>query len=310
VSLDTSAESGLRGRDFLEVADLDPAELSAVLDLAGRIKAGEWSREPLRGRAVAMLFQKPSMRTRVSFEVGIARLGGKTITLTEQDVQLGVREPVEDAARVLDRYVDGVVARMRSHSDLVALAAASRLPIVNALTDAAHPCQILADLMTLGEARGRLAGLRVAFVGDSNNVASSLMEAAVLMGFTLTMVSPPGFLPGASQLERVRSLGGGRGEVLVTADLAGVAGADAVYTDVWISMGHEAEREARLAAFRDYQVNERLMALAPDAIFMHCLPARRGEEVTDGVIDGPSSVVFEQAANRLHVQMALLALML
>ena len=297
-----SAVIGLAGRDFLDVSDLTAGELRSVLDLAARIKSGEWTARPLAGRHIAMLFQRPSHRTRVSFEVGISRLGGTTTTLGEQDVQLGVRESVSDAAHVLDRYVDGIVARLRTHADLLELAAAADRPVINALTDRSHPCQILADLMTLEEVRGPLASQHVVYVGDGNNIATSLMEASVQLDFRLTVITPPGHLPPA-----VPAASGDGHHLTVTTDLAKVDGATAIYTDVWASMGHESERATRREEFAEYQVNETLMRAAPDAVFMHCLPAHRGEEVTDAVIDGPRSVVFLQAGNRLYAQMALMA---
>jgi ornithine carbamoyltransferase len=297
-----TAVIGLAGRDFLDIADLDAAQLRGVLDLAHGIKSGAWKERPLAGRHVAMLFQRPSHRTRVSFEVGISRLGGATTTLGEQDVQLGVRETVGDAARVLDRYVDGIVARMRTHSDLVELASAAEKPVINALTDRSHPCQILADLMTLEEVRGPLAGQLVVYVGDGNNIATSLIEAAIRLDFPLTVITPPGHEPAPVAL----APSNGR-RLTLTNDLAKLEGATAIYTDVWTSMGQEGEREARRREFAEYQVNEGLMRSAPDAVFMHCLPAHRGEEVTDEVIDGPRSVVFQQAGNRLYAQMALMA---
>jgi ornithine carbamoyltransferase len=301
--------SALLGRDFLDIADLDKAELREVLDLAHAIKAGRWAERPLQGRHIAMLFQKPSHRTRVSFEVGIARLGGTTTTLTEQDVQIGVRETVSDAARVLDRYVDGVVARLRTHDDLIELAAAAERPVINALTDRSHPCQILADLVTLEEKCGPLAYQHVVYVGDGNNIAASLIEASALLQMPLTVIAPPGYHPNPAVLDRARKLSSGGFMVNLSTDAADVAKATAVYTDVWASMGQESEREVRRKAFAEYQVNEALMAAVPGAIFMHCLPAHRGEEVTDGVIDGPQSVVFDQAANRLYAQMALMSLL-
>jgi ornithine carbamoyltransferase len=297
----------LRGRDFLDLADLDRAELRAILDLAHDIKAGRHKERPLEGMHVAMLFQKPSHRTRVSFEVGIARLGGTTTALSEQDVQLGVRESITDAARVLDRYVDAVVARLRWHADLVQLASASEKPVINGLTDRSHPCQVLADLMTLEEVRGELAGQHVVYVGDSNNIATSLIEAAALAGFALTVVSPAEHQPQASVLAGTRGVGTGLANLTVTDRLVPFEDATAVYTDVWTSMGQEAEQESRRQAFRPYQVNQAVMDGAPRAVFMHCLPAHRGEEVTDEVIDGPRSVVFQQAGNRLYAQMALMA---
>jgi ornithine carbamoyltransferase len=299
--------AGLRGRDFLDIADLDPAELSSVLELAHAIKAGRWAERPLVGRHIAMLFQKPSHRTRVSFEVGIARLGGTTTSLGEQDVQLGRRESVADAARVLDRYVDGIVARMRSHADLVQLAAAAEKPVINALTDRSHPCQILADLMTLEEACGPLGDQRVVYVGDGNNIATSLIEASALLGFRLTVISPPGYEPPSQVLEQARAAGSGKTQVVVSNDVAALDGATAIYTDVWTSMGQEDQSAARRRVFAPYQVNQALMDAAKGAVFLHCLPAHRGEEVTDEVIDGPRSLVFDQAGNRLYAQMALMA---
>jgi ornithine carbamoyltransferase len=287
----------LRGADFLDIAQLDTAQLRAILDLAGDMKAGRWNGKPLAGRCLALIFQKPSMRTRVSFQVGIERLGGRAAMLTDQDIGLGTRETVADVARVLDRYCEGIVARLFAHADLVALADASQRPVINALTDGSHPCQILADLLTIREAVGALdATTPVAFVGDGNNVARSLMEASALLGFPLTVVTPPSYRPVPVD------------GVTVTSDLAAVEGAAIVYTDVWTSMGQEAESETRRAQFAEYQVDEELMELAPRAFFMHCLPAHRGQEVTEGVIDGPRSIVFDQAENRLWAQMALLAL--
>jgi ornithine carbamoyltransferase len=292
----------LRGSDFLDIAQLDAVQLSALIDLASDMKAGRWSGTPLAGRTLAMIFQKPSMRTRVSFQVGIERLGGSAITLSDQDIGLGTREAVPDVAKVLDRYVHGIVARLFAHQDLLDLAAASARPVINALTDGSHPCQVLADLVTMREALGGLGPTtHVAFVGDGNNVARSLIEAAGLLDFRLTVVTPPAYAP-------VLPRDGRSGRVRVTSDLAAVDGAAVVYTDVWASMGQETETELRRTRFAEYQVNEELMDRAPGALFLHCLPAHRGEEVTAGVIDGPSSFVFDQAENRLWAQMALLAL--
>jgi ornithine carbamoyltransferase len=296
----------LLGRDFLDVADLEAAQLRELLDLAHAIKAGRWAERPLEGRHLALLFQKPSHRTRVSFEVGIGRLGGRATNLTEQDVQLGVRETVDDAARVLDSYVDGIVARLRSHADLLELAAASEKPVINALTDRSHPCQILADLMTLEEVCGPLAQQKIAYVGDGNNIAASLIEASELLGFALTVITPPGYQPRAEVVDGKLTAGPTGSGVTLSTTIADVAGATAIYTDVWASMGQESEREVRRRAFAHYQVNQALMDAAPGAVFMHCLPAHRGEEVTDTVIDGARSVVFQQAGNRLYAQMALL----
>jgi ornithine carbamoyltransferase len=295
----------LRGRDFVDVADLQAADLRRLLDLSHAIKSGRWSERPLAGKHFAMLFQRPSHRTRVSFEVGISRLGGGTTTLTSQDVQLGFRESVADAARVLDRYVDGIVARLRSHVDLLQLARYSEKPVINALTDRSHPCQVLADLMTMEELKGDLRDQHLVYIGDGNNIAHSLIEAATLAGFQLTVVTPPGYDPDPVVVERARSINSGKHHVSLTNHID-VRNATAIYTDVWASMGQEDERAARQKVFATYQVNQRLMDAAPGAVFMHCLPAHRGEEVTDEVIDGPRSVVFQQAENRLYTQMALM----
>jgi ornithine carbamoyltransferase len=286
----------LKGRDFIDVSDVDRAQLRAILDLAHAIKAGRWRERPLEARHIAMLFQKPSHRTRVSFEVGIARLGGTTTTLTENDVQLGVRETIGDAARVLDRYVDGIVARLRSHADMLLLAGASEKPVINGLTDRSHPCQVLADLMTIEEVAGDLSEQHVVYIGDGNNVANSLIDAAALTGLALTIVTPPGYEPI-----------GANGHFTLKHDISDLEQATVIYTDVWASMGQEADRDTRRHDFARYQVSQAVMDRAPNAVFMHCLPAHRGEEVTDEVIDGPRSIVFQQAGNRLYAQMALLA---
>lgn len=278
-----------------------------MLDLAQTMKAGRFEERPLDGRHVALVFQKPSLRTRPSFEAGVAQLGGTWTTLTQQDVQLGSRETFADGARVLERYACGIVARLNRHSDLVEMAEASAVPVINALTDGSHPCQIMADLLTLIEHRGSLGGQKVAFVGDGNNVAHSLIEAAALLDFSLVVISPPAYRPRPEVLDRALGLGRGSSQVEVTGDLGALDGATVVYTDVWTSMGQEAEAEIRRAQFAEYQVNAELMERAPGALFMHCLPAHRGEEVSAEVIDGPSSVVFDQAENRLWAQMALMA---
>ena len=296
----------LVGRDFIDVADLKRTDLRRILDLAHEIKAGRWTERPLAGRHIAMLFQRPSHRTRVSFEVGIARLGGSTTTLTGQDVQLGFRESVADAARVLDQYVDGVVARLRAHEDLLQLARSSEKPVINALTDRSHPCQVLADLMTMEEVGGALARQHVVFIGDGNNIANSLIEASAVAGFALTVITPPGYDPQPGVVNRARSIESGNFRVTLTNNIS-LDEATVIYTDVWASMGQEDERAVRQKVFGAYRVDQALMEAAPRAIFMHCLPAHRGEEVTDEVIDGPRSVVFQQAGNRLYAQMALMA---
>jgi len=290
----------MRGRDFLSIADLDREELIAILDRAAEIKAGWWAEQPLAGKQVAMIFQKPSMRTRVSFQVGISRLGGGSVALSEGDVQIGVREPVADAARVLERYVELIVARVRRHTDLVELAHSARVPVINALTDMEHPCQVLADLLTIRERCGSLE-VPVAFVGDGNNMVTSLAHAHALLGFPFTVVTAPGYEPSANVRRSAPKMQVGN-------YLAAVAGAKVIYTDVWTSMGYEDETQQRRADFAGYRVDAALMARAPGAVFLHCLPAHRGEEVSDDVIDGPSSAVFDQAENRLYAQMALMSL--
>jgi ornithine carbamoyltransferase len=307
---------GLRGRDLLSVQDLTAEEVREILDLARHLKrehrAG-LSHEVLRGKTVALLFEKPSLRTRVTFEVGMRQLGGYAVYLAPQDVQLGVREAVPDVARNLARWVDGIVARVNRHATLVELAEAATVPVVNALSDFEHPCQALGDLLTVQEKVGALLGVRAAWVGDGNNVCHSFLLAASRVGMWVTVATPPGYGPdpavvAAAQEEAARR--GGQVRVL-TDPVQAVAGAQVVYTDVWTSMGQEAEREQRKRTFRAYQVNAELLSHAdPHAVVLHCLPAHRGEEITDEVLDGPHSAVLDQAENRLHVQKAVLSCVL
>jgi ornithine carbamoyltransferase len=299
----------MRGRDLLSISDLSPDELDYLIRSALAMKR-DGSRPVLNGKTIAMLFEKPSLRTRVSFEVGMKQLGGSAIYLSQAEVGLGQREPVEDVARVLSRYVSGIVARTYAQQALVDLAAAADVPVVNALSDDEHPCQALADLLTVREKKGRLAGVRIAFIGDGNNVSASLALAAGLCGAELVVASPPRYSLPDKVVDASREWArrtGGAVETVVSPEDA-VRGADVVYTDVWTSMGQESTRLERMEAFQAYQVDEALMALAkPDAVFMHDLPAHRNEEVTSAVIEGPRSVVFDQAENRLHAQKALLA---
>lgn len=292
-------------KHLLSLAEWSSEEVLGVLDLALRIKRspGEY-RRALEGQTLAMIFQKPSTRTRVSFEVGIYQLGGAGLYLSSKDLQLGRGETVADTARVLSRYVDGIMARVFDHADLLALAEGT-VPVINGLSDLLHPCQALADLLTLREHHGRLEGLTMAYVGDGNNVCHSLAYACAHAGVTLKVATPEGFEPDAAVMERARSLGG---RVQLSNDAAEtVRGVDAVYTDVWASMGQEEEHARRLKIFADYQVNEALFGLASsEALFLHCLPAHRGEEVTDGVVDHPRSVVLDEAENRLHAQKAVM----
>ena len=292
-------------RDLLRIADLDTAEVDHILRLAGRLKADLRAGTPhplLSGRTLAMIFEKPSLRTRVTFEVGMVQLGGAAIHLAPGDIRLGERESAGDIARNLERWVDLVMARTFLHRSVVDLASGARVPVVNGLSDLHHPCQVLSDCFTLLEHRGRLDGVRVAVIGDGNNVVHSWMDAAVRLGFDFVLACPRGYEPDPA----ITAEAGSR--VTVTHDVqAAATGADVIYTDVWTSMGQEAEAKARRDAFGRYQVNEPVVALArPDAIVMHCLPAHRGEEITDAVIDGPQSVVFDQAENRLHVQKAIM----
>jgi ornithine carbamoyltransferase len=292
-------------RDLLRVSDLSREEIESILALAGHLKAELRDGRPrplLAGRTLAMIFEKPSLRTRVTFEVGMVQLGGAAIHLAPGDIRLGERESAGDIARNLERWVDIVMARTFLHQSVADLAAGARVPVVNGLSDLHHPCQVLSDCFTLLEHRKRLDGLRVAFIGDGNNVVHSWMEAAQRLGFDFVLACPPGYEPDPHIVAEAG------GHTTVTHDLeAATRGADVIYTDVWTSMGQETEAKVRRRAFRPFQVNERLIGLAgPKALVMHCLPAHRGEEITDAVIDGPQSVVFDQAENRLHVQKAIM----
>ena len=307
-----------RPRHFLSVADFDPADLERCIDLALRMKAERplGVRAPtaqlLGGRYVAMLFEKPSLRTRTTFEIAVRELGGEVIAL-QADVAIGRREPVADVARNLERWVHAVVIRTFSHEGLEEFAAATtKLHVINALTDQQHPCQAVADFITLKERFGSLAGRTLAFVGDGNNIAASLAHAAAMLGVHLHVASPKGYELPASIVEQAAKLARHGARLRLFSNPAeAVAGADAVYTDTWTSMGQEAEADVRRQVFAPYQVNNALMKAAGDAaLFMHCLPAHRGEEVTADVFESPASVVFDQAENRLHGQKALLAMLL
>jgi ornithine carbamoyltransferase len=296
-------------RDLLRVADLSTADIEAIFALAGRLKAELRAGKPhplLSGRTLAMIFEKPSLRTRVTFEVGMVQLGGAAIHLAPGDIRLGERESASDIARNLERWVDLVMARTFAHQSVVDLAAAARVPVINGLSDLHHPCQVLADCFTLLEHRGALSGLRVAFVGDGNNMVHSWMDAAARLGFDFALACPAGYEPDAT----IAASAGPR--AAVTHDpVTAVRGADVIYTDVWTSMGQEAESEARRRVFRPFQVNPQLVAHAKsNAVVMHSQPAHRGEEIVDAVIDGPQSVVFDQAENRLHVQKAIMVWLL
>jgi ornithine carbamoyltransferase len=294
-------------KDFICLSDLTGDQIIDLLDQADELKRQQRDGIPhrlLEGKTLAMIFEKPSLRTRATFDIGMYQLGGHSVLI---ETTLGARESVPDVARNLDRWVDGIMARTFRHEDVIELAEHAAAPVINALTDRTHPCQILADAQALREHKGGDFGsLKLAFVGDGNNVFNSWATFAQRLPLNLTLVCPPGYEPDAQILARAQQEG--KGEIVVTHDIEGVRGADAVYTDVWASMGQEKETIAREKAFAGYQVNTRVMELAKrDAIFMHCLPAHRGSEVTNEVVDSPQSIVFDQAENRLHAQKAVLA---
>ncbi|MDD9808054.1 MAG: ornithine carbamoyltransferase [Gammaproteobacteria bacterium] len=294
----------MSARHFLTLNDFSAAELAALIRRAADMKRGAAPR-PLANKTLAMIFEKSSTRTRVSFEAAMTQLGGSAIFLSSRDTQLGRGEPVEDSARVLSRMVDAVMIRTFDHERAAAFAACSEVPVINGLTDRFHPCQLLADMLTYAEKRGAIAGRLVAWVGDGNNVCHSWINASGLFDFRLNIACPPGYEPERAVLDAA----GDRAR-LVRSPREAVAGADLVVTDVWSSMGQEEEREQRLQSFGDYRVDEALMERAAgDALFMHCLPAHRGEEVSAGVLDGPHSVVWDEAGNRLHAQKALLEML-
>jgi len=310
--------AGAGARHFLDLGQIPAAELRAIIDRAARMKgerAGQPGKgrgpdssaqaRPLEGRVLAMVFERPSTRTRVSFDVAMRQLGGETIMLTGAEMQLGRGESIADTARVMSRYVDAIMIRILDHEALLELARHATVPVINGLTRLSHPCQVMADVMTFEEHRGPIRGRTVAWTGPSNNVLASWIQAAQRFSFCLRVATPPELEPRAALVDWARREGA---EIAVTADPEeAVEGADCVVTDTWVSMGDD-ERERRHNLLKPYQVNERLLrAAAPDAIFMHCLPAHRGEEVTDEVIDGPQSVVFDEAENRLHAQKGILA---
>jgi ornithine carbamoyltransferase len=300
-------------RHFLDIDELSADEVTALLDRADAHRADRGSSGRLAGRCIGLLFEKPSTRTRVSFEVAVVELGGTPVVLSSSELQLGRGETVADTARVLSRYVHALVVRTFAQQRLEELAEAGSIPVINALSDTSHPCQALADLQTVRAHFGTLAGVRMTYIGDGNNVAHSLLKAAALVGLHLTVVTPPDHEPDP-HVVAVASTTAERtgGSVTITVDpLVAVKDAQAVYTDVWASMGQEEQHAERVERFLPYQVNEQLLEqAAPDAIVLHCLPAHRGEEITDEVIDGPRSAVWDQAENRLHTQKALLELLL
>jgi len=293
------------------MSDFSQETVNRLLSRAIELKSGkDRSACPLIGRSVGLLFEKPSTRTRVSFEVGIYELGGQAVYMNPAELQLGRGESLSDTAKTLSRFLSAIVIRTSSHKGLELFSGAASIPVINGLSDRHHPCQALADLMTMQEKKGRLRGLRVAFVGDGNNVCNSLIEAAACMDFDLAIACPEGFEPDAETLARATAVA--RGEIVVVRDPKEAAGrADVIYTDVWVSMGQEQNAGDKKSRFRDYQINAALLACARnDVTVLHCLPAHRGEEITDEVIDGPNSAVFDQAENRLHAQKALMEMML
>lgn len=304
---------GLKGRDFLGLVDYQPDEIRYLIDLAIELKRKQKSGEvyqPLKGKTLGMIFEKSSTRTRVSFEVGMFQLGGHGLFLSKNDIQMGRGETIRDTAQTLSRYLDGIIIRTFGHRNVVELARGATIPVINALSDQSHPCQALADYQTILEHKGKLEGLKVAYIGDGNNMVHSLMIGASKLGIHFASASPEGYEPDAEQVKLAREYAaqsGARVDIVRDAREA-VEGADIIYTDVWASMGFEAEQQERERAFKNYQVNEELAKHAKsDYLFMHCLPAHRGEEVSEGVIDGPHSIIFDEAENRLHAQKAVMA---
>ena len=305
-----------KGRDFLSLHDFTTEEIYQILDLAAELKEKQKNGEThhvLKGKTLGMIFEKSSTRTRVSFEVGMYQLGGSALFLSNRDLQIGRGEPIRDTARVLSRYLDGIMIRTFEGAKVEELAQFASIPVINALTDEEHPCQVLADLQTIREHKGELKGLKMVYIGDGNNMVNSLMHGCAKVGMDIAVATPAGYEPMASMvaeaMEDAKAFGS---KVEITQDiLAAAKDADVVYTDVWASMGQEGEAEKRQQAFKDYQVNAAVMAVAkPDAIVLHCLPAHRGEEITDEVIASKQSVVFDEAENRLHAQKAVMALLM
>ncbi|WP_226000501.1 ornithine carbamoyltransferase [Paenibacillus sp. BJ-4] len=306
----------LKGRDFLELDDYSTEEIQYLIDLAIEIKRKHKNGEvyqPLKRKTLGLIFEKSSTRTRVSFEVGMYQLGGHALFLSKNDIQLGRGEPISDMAQVMSRYLDGIMIRTFGHDNVVELAHYASVPVINGLSDLAHPCQVLADYQTLYEQKGKLKGLKLAYIGDGNNMAHSLLIGGAKLGVHVSIASPAGYEPDPSVVAACREIAKQTGsEIVITqSPQEAVKDADAIYTDVWASMGFEEEQKERELAFADFQVNEELVQLAkPDYLFLHCLPAHRGEEVSAGVIDGPNSVIFDEAENRLHAQKALLVALL
>lgn len=294
-------------KHLLSICDVQH-QILELLEIASKFKMSTSSDKPLQGKTLAMIFEKPSTRTRISFEVGMNQLGGTGLYLATDDLQIGRGEPISDTAKTMSRYVDGIMIRARKHNNVIQLANNSSVPVINGLTDLEHPCQALADMQTVLEYKGDFKG-KLLFAGDGNNVCNSLLLICSILGMDMTVACPPGYEPPLPIMEKAQLLADKSGAVIeITSDiLSAVKGCDVIYTDVWVSMGKEAELKDRLKIFQPYQINEQIMGLAKkDAIFMHCLPAIRGQETTASVIDGPQSVVWDQAENRLHSQKAIL----
>ncbi|SMG46408.1 ornithine carbamoyltransferase [Paenibacillus aquistagni] len=310
----TLTQIDLRGRDFVALADYTQEELYTLLKVAGSLKEKQKAgnpEQPLKGKTLGMIFEKSSTRTRVSFEVGMYQLGGQALFLSKNDIQIGRGETIEDTAQVLSRYVDGIMIRTYAHRTVIDLARAATVPVINGLSDLNHPCQALADYMTVLEKKGRLEGLKIAYIGDGNNMAHSLMMGGAKFGMNVAIATPEGYEVDADVAKQSQEFAEQHGaSITLTHDpKEAAADADVIYTDVWASMGFEEEQQQREKAFQSFQVNEELAKYAKnDYLFMHCLPAHRGEEVSAGVIDGENSIIFDQAENRLHAQKAIMAL--
>ncbi|HEY4392002.1 MAG TPA: ornithine carbamoyltransferase [Paenibacillus sp.] len=309
----TDKTFNLHGRDFLEMDDYSTEEIQYLIDLAIELKRKQKNGEvyePLKGKTVGLIFEKSSTRTRVSFEVGTYQLGGHALFLSKNDIQLGRGETIADTAGVMSRYLDGIMIRTFGHDKVVDLANFASIPVINGLSDLAHPCQVLADYQTIYEHKGKLQGIKLAYVGDGNNMAHSLMIGGAKLGVHVSVASPEGYAPDAAVVQQAQEFAKATGAIIevVHDPKAAVQDADVIYSDVWASMGFEEEQKLREIAFKDYQVDEQLASYAKDDyVFMHCLPAHRGEEVSEGVIDGKHSIIFDQAENRLHAQKALMA---
>lgn len=302
--------------DLLSIQDLSTTEVNTILDLAAKLKAQLKNGEQhhlLKGKTLGMIFQKSSTRTRVSFEVGMWQLGGSALFLNANDMQIGRGEPVKDTARVLSRYVDGIMIRTSSHDEVIEMAKYATIPVINALTEMEHPCQALTDIFTVMEHKGKLAGLKMAYIGDGNNMVHSLIQACVKVGMDISIATPKGYEPDAAIVAEAREVAKKMGSTITIGNdhLVAATDADVLYTDVWASMGRETEQNIRKVAFAGYQINQQVMDVAKkDAIVLHCLPAHRGEEITDEVMESEQSVVFDQAENRLHVQKAIMVLLM